>query len=234
MAYYLKWPSNSGNASTNNALLEISGIAGVLQSLVYTIKVNAADITLGTNAYVFDNRRSLGSTVNGGGGGYILGFSVQDGPSITGYTKNGAAAGINDLFSGFVVDDVLGFTTNEAPSGGTIAFACRFNEVEHFYDYAVGDIVITDDNGAHTIDMSSSQGTATSFTSLDGALTATLYNFPADNSHWVADGEPTVGGTPPNAAPANVSGTITGTTASLSWDSLADADSYTYEFRRKA
>lgn len=230
MAYYLQWSADSGNKDNNKETLEISGIVGALISVEYKVKNIAAPYT-GINRYLFDIRRSIGSTANGGGAAYILRFST--GYNTTGtsnFKKNGA--GFSDpalFFTNYEPDDVFKFDVNAVPSAGAIAFGARYNEVEHSYGMAVSEVIITDDNGAHTINMSDSGGSGSSLTSTDSQLTATLFNFPTDGSQWVPYAD-----SPPSTAPSNVSGALIGGDAQISWDSVADVTGYYFEFRRRS
>lgn len=229
MAYYLQWSGNSGDSATNNETLELSGITGSLISVQYTVK--SLPTTYTVNRYIFDIRRQVGNTADGGGVGYILQSNTSsfNTSGTSGFTKNGTSFTDESLFfKNYVEDDVFKFNVNTVPSGGAIAFGARYNEVEHCYGLAVSEIIITDDNGAHIIDMSDSGGTGASLTSTDGAITATLYNFPVDDSQWI----PIV--TAPTVAPSNVSGTLAGGGADLSWDAVSGATSYNIEFRRRA
>lgn len=229
MAYYLQWSGSTGDQLTNDEVLEISGIAGSLVSVQYTVKAAAPASIPGAGRYVFDIRRSVGSTADGGGVGYIFQSGTTTGTNGTsGFTKNGVTFSDGTLFfRDYVSDDVFKFNVNQTPSGGCIAIGCRFSEIQHNYGFAVSEIIITDANGAHTINMSDSGGTGTSLTSTDSAITATLYNFPVDGSQWVSyfESVPSV--------PPNVSGSIVSGSADLSWGSVSNAQTYTYEFRRR-
>ena len=55
MAYYLQWSADTGSDSTNNELLEISGITGVLASIQYTVESSA--ISHSVNRSLYDIRR---------------------------------------------------------------------------------------------------------------------------------------------------------------------------------
>jgi hypothetical protein len=224
MPYYLRWSSSSGDSALNNETLEISGIVGTLASVEYTVQ--SAATAYSENRYVFDIRRLQGGLTSGSDVGYILQFSSTKSniDGISSPKKNGSTIREEDFFSDFVAGDVFSFVVNAAPSGGAIAFGARHNEVEHFADFAVSSIVITDSDGAHTIDFTSTGGTGSSATSGDGALTATLFNFPTDNSQWVQFGPPTV-------APTEVSASIAGNEATVTWVEESTATAYLVEFR---
>ena len=184
MAYYLKFPADTG--STNSYLVQISGVSG---SAVISYKL-AEDQPIFDNRaiYLFDIRRSLNSTSSSGGTGFILRTNTGsiNTSGTTNHKINGSSVSGNDLFkSNPLEDDVCEFETTSSVTNGVFSFGGRFNEVEGFSELAVKSIVVTDNNGTHTIDMSDSGGTLSTFDSTDGAITLTLINFPNDNSQWV-------------------------------------------------
>ena len=184
MAYYLKFPADTGG--TNSYLVQISGVSG---SAVISYKL-AEDQPLFDNRaiYLFDIRRSLNSTSSSGGTGFILRTDTGsiNTSGTTNHKINGSSVSGSDLFtSNPLEDDVCQFETSSSVTSGVFSFGARFNEVEGFSDLAVKNIIVTDNNGTHTIDMSDSGGTLSTFDSTDGTITLKLFNFPGDNSQWV-------------------------------------------------
>lgn len=181
MGWYLRFPSDSGNPDNNKALCQISGISGTLQSVRY--KLAESIPSFGSYRYIFDIRRSVDSTADDGGTGWILqAFGVQT-AGTSNFRINNSPVDASALFAG-AADDVCSFDVNQDPRQGCIAFGCRFNEVESNYGLSVYYIEIVDSAGTHTIDMSSSGGSANEFTSTDGAVTLKLFNF-TGSAHWV-------------------------------------------------
>lgn len=180
MAWYLKWPSDSGTNVDNNKLCQISGIAttGIINvAILYAENIPAQSRT----NYLFDGRRTLNSTVQGGSSNYIY-SNGQFGTSN--WRVNGTTVGSSGtLTTSRLAGDTVSFDTNAQPNG-VIAIGARFNETEHMSGLAVSKIVITDTNGTHVIDMAASGGSANEFTSTDGVLTLKLFNF-SGSAHWV-------------------------------------------------
>ena len=212
MGYYLQWPDSTGSRVTNTGLLQISGVSGTLISIEYVVKTSPKDYT--EHRYLFDIRRLAGTTSNGGGANYLF-QSSQSGFNNTGtsnFKKNGSAVFNNDLFRNYEADDTFSFDINQTPSGGTFAFGARFTETENYYGLSVSSIIVEDSDGFHIIDMSDSGGSGTSLTSTDGDITATLFNFPTDDSQWVFYAPPAV--TPINPSVTN----LLATSARLNWE----------------
>lgn len=195
MAWYLKWPADSGNVTTNNKLVQITGIVGTLATVRYTL--HEAMPTYSRPRYIFDMRRLPNSTSFGNDVGYLL----QEGTGTTstgtsGWKINGGSVAAPALFGTISAGAVCEFNVGAVPSSGCIAFGARFNEREHNYGLAVRNIVIIDDAGTHTIDMSSSGGSSNEFTSTDGAVTLKLFNF--TGGQWVFYNSITSTGIPNN------------------------------------
>jgi len=186
MGYYLRFSDGSGSASANNQVFQISGVSGVLTNLSYTVMETLNAFT-GVARYIMDGRRKLDDDV-GTSGDRIYTFQTNSGSvgdrKAGPYTINGVSAAKEALFT-LSAGDVVNVEINGNPAG-VISFGSRYNATEHFYGLAVSTITLTDAAGDHTFDMSDSGGTATTFTSTDGLLTAKLFNFPVDNSHWVS------------------------------------------------
>ncbi len=185
MAWYLKWPADSGNSTTNRALVQISGISGTLSTVRYTLHENLPPRPSGRARYLFDIRRQVDSTTQGSGTGWLL--TTADGgvdsSGTSGHLINGIPTTAAGLFGTIAAESICSFNVNSVPSGGCIAFGARFNEIESFTNIAIRNIVIIDGAGTHTIDMSSSGGTSNEFTSTDGAVTLKLFNF--TGGQWV-------------------------------------------------
>ena len=212
MGYYLKWSDSTGDIKTNNELLQISGVSGTLVSIEYVVKAAAQVYTV--NRYLFDIRRLVGSDSNGGDRGWIVDYSGSNTltETVSNFRKNGISINALGLFENYAIDDTFSFDVGIAPSGGAFAFGVRYNEREHYYGLSVSSIIVEDSDGLHTIDMSDSGGSGTSLTSTDGGITATLFNFPTDDSQWVFYAPPAV--TPINPSITN----LLATSARLSWD----------------
>ena len=216
MGYYLKWSEDSGDGDTNAELLQISGVSGTLISIEYVVKTSPVGYS---NArYIFDIRRLVGSSTSGSGTGYIYQssdtFFGANGTSNR--RKNGVVATNNEFFNGYVAGDIFSFDVGATPSGGAFSFGARFNEKSHNYGFSVSSIIVEDSDGLHTIDMSDSGGSGTSLTSTDGSITATLFNFPTDDSQWVyyPPGTPAGPNTPVNPSITN----LLATSARLNWE----------------
>jgi hypothetical protein len=125
--------------------------------------------------YLFDGRRSLDSTVDDGTGAFLFnnGHGNTSNWRINGVTTGSSGSLVN---TARVAGDVVSFDTVAQPDG-VIAIGSRFNATESLANIAMREIVITDANGTHVIDMSSSNGTAMQFTSTDGQVTLKLFNF---------------------------------------------------------
>ena len=212
MGYYLKWSEDSGDKVTNTETLQISGVSGTLISIEYVVKTSPAGYS--NPRYVFDIRRLVGSSTNGGGTVYVYEYAETSvvASGITNRQKNGVVAAANDFFYGYDAGDIFSFDVGATPSGGAFAFGARFNEKEHNYGFSVSSIIVEDSDGLHTIDMSDSGGSGTSLTSTDGDITATLFNFPTDDSQWVFYATPAV--TPVNPSVTN----LLDTSARLNWE----------------
>ena len=212
MGYYLKWSEDSGDRNTNTELLQISGVSGTLISIEYVVKTSPAGYS--NPIYIFDIRRLVGSSTGGAGTVYFYQSSETfiDANGTSNLRKNGVSATKNDFFNGYDVGDIFSFDVGATPSGGAFAFGARFNEVEHNYGFSVSSIIVEDSDGLHTIDMSDSGGSGTSLTSTDGSITATLFNFPTDDSQWVFYAPPAV--TPINPSVTN----LLATSARLNWE----------------
>jgi hypothetical protein len=218
MGYYLKWSEDSGDKVTNAELLQISGVSGTLISIEYVVKTSSVGHS--NPRYIFDIRRLVGSSTSGGGTGYIYQSSETfiGANGTSNRRKNGVVATDNDFFNGYVAGDIFSFDVGPSydvgtiPSGGAFAFGARFNEKAHNYGFSVSSIIVEDSDGLHTIDMSDSGGSGTSLTSTDGSITATLFNFPTDDSQWVFYAPPAV--TPINPSVTN----LLATSARLTWD----------------
>jgi len=212
MGYYLKWSEDSGDGDTNTETLQISGVSGTLISIEYVVKTSPVGYS--STRYIFDIRRLVGSSTGGAGAVYVYQSSETfigiDGTSNR--RKNGVSATANDFFNGYDVGDIFSFDVGATPSGGAFAFGARFNEIEHNYGFSVSSIIVEDSDGLHTIDMSESGGSGTSLTSTDGGITATLFNFPTDDSQWVFYAPPAV--TPVNPSVTN----LLATSARLNWE----------------
>ena len=186
MAYYLKFPASTGNIGNNNWLVQVSRCSG---SAVISYKL-AEDLPTfdSETIYLFDIRRNLNNTSQANGIGYIL-KGANGGTNTDGtinHKVNGSSVSGNNLISDpLLANDICEFETSNSITNGVFSFGCRYNEIESFSDLAVKNIIVTDDNGEHTIDMSSSNGTLSTFTSTDGTLTLKLINFPtSNNNHW--------------------------------------------------
>ena len=212
MGYYLKWSEDSGDGDTNTETLQISGVSGTLISIEYVVKTSSVGYS--TPRYIFDIRRLVGSSTNGGGTVYVYEYAETSvvASGITNRQKNGVVAAANDFFYGYDAGDIFSFDVGATPSGGAFAFGARFNEKEHNYGFSVSSIIVEDSDGLHTIDMSDSGGSGTSLTSTDGDITATLFNFPTDDSQWVFYATPAV--TPVNPSVTN----LLDTSARLNWE----------------
>jgi len=212
MGYYLKWSEDSGDKDTNTETLQISGVSGTLISIEYVVKTSS--VAYSNSRMIFDIRRLVGSSTNGSGTGYIYQSSETSvvASGITNRQKNGVVAAANDFFYGYDAGDIFSFDVGATPSGGAFAFGARFNEKEHNYGFSVSSIIVEDSDGLHTIDMSDSGGSGTSLTSTDGGITATLFNFPTDDSQWVFYAPPAV--TPINPSVTN----LLATSARLNWE----------------
>jgi len=212
MGYYLKWSESSGDRDTNTETLQISGVSGTLISVEYVVKTSP--VVYSTPRYIFDIRRLVGSSTNGADTGYIYQssdtFFGANGTSNR--RKNGVVATNNEFFYGYDVGDIFSFDVGATPSGGAFSFGARFNERSHNYGFSVSSIIVEDSDGLHTIDMSDSGGSGTSLTSTDGSITATLFNFPTDDSQWVFYAPPAV--TPVNPSTTN----LLATSARLTWE----------------
>lgn len=182
MAYYLKWPVDTGNAATNNKLCQLSGIAttGVV-NVAITFAENA--VMPVTNSYLFDSRRGLDVNWDAGVFSYLARFgSTTETSGTSNYKLNGVLSNVSAWLTA-LADQTFSFDTI-ATNDGVISIGARFNQAEHFSQFAVKTIVITDINGTHTVDMSASGGTSTQFTSTDGLVTLKLFGF-TGVSHWV-------------------------------------------------
>ena len=212
MGYYLKWSEDSGDGDTNTETLQISGVSGTLISIEYVVKTSPVGYS--NPRYVFDIRRLVGSSTNGGGTVYVYEYAETSvvASGITNRQKNGVVAAANDFFYGYDAGDIFSFDVGATPSGGAFAFGARFNEKSHNYGFSVSSIIVEDSDGLHTIDMSDSGGSGTSLTSTDGDITATLFNFPTDDSQWVFYAPPAV--TPINPSITN----LLATSARLNWE----------------
>ena len=226
MGYYLKWSEDSGDKVTNTETLQISGVSGKLISIEYVVKTSSVGYS--NSRMIFDIRRLVGSSTNGGGTGYIYQssdtFFGANGTSNR--RKNGVVATDNEFFNGYVAGDIFSFDVGvylsgsfvegTTPSGGAFAFGARFNEKSHNYGFSVSSIIVEDSDGLHTIDMSDSGGSGTSLTSTDGSITATLFNFPTDDSQWVyyPPGTPAGPNTHVNPSITN----LLATSARLNWE----------------
>jgi len=216
MGYYLKWSEDSGDGDTNTETLQISGVSGTLISIEYVVKTSPAGYS--NPRYVFDIRRLVGSSTGGAGTVYVYEYAENSvvASGITNRRKNGVSAAANDFFYGYDAGDIFSFDVGATPSGGAFAFGARFNEKEHNYGFSVSSIIVEDSDGLHTIDMSDSGGSGTSLTSTDGSITATLFNFPTDDSQWVyyPPGTPAGPNTPVNPSITN----LLATSARLNWE----------------
>ena len=212
MSYYLKWSDSTGDITTNNELLQISGVSGTLVSIEYVVKAASQVYTI--NRYLFDIRRLVGSDTNGGDRGWIINSAGDNTitETVSNFRKNGISINALGLFENYAIDDTFSFDVGIAPSGGAFSFGARYNEIEHFYGLSVSSIIVEDSDGLHTIDMSDSGGSGTSLTSTDGDITATLFNFPTDDSQWVFYS--TGPDTPVNLSITN----LLATTARLNWE----------------
>jgi len=190
MTYYLKFPASTGNTNNNNWLVQVSGCSGTAV-ISYTLGENLPAFA-SENIYIFDIRRSLNSTSSSGGTGFLLRnrFGGVDSTATVNHKINGSSVSGANLFdSSPVADDVCEFETSNSINSGVFAFGGRHSQTEGYSNLAIKNIVVTDDNGAHTIDMSDSGGTLSTFDSTDGTITLTLINFPtANNNHWVSYG----------------------------------------------
>jgi hypothetical protein len=198
MPYYLKWSAHAGSVAANNDLLQITGITGAISHVRFTVKETPAAYISNMVRVLFDVRRLPGSTSDGGGVGYITQYgpsgTQHDSNNTSNHTINSASVTITQLFNNLVADDVVDFDVSATPSAGCIAIGAGFIQDASFYGLTISELIITDANGAHTINMSDSGGTGTSLTSTDSALTATLFGFPVDDSQWVQYGavEPSI------------------------------------------
>ncbi len=174
MAWYLKWPADSGGLTANNRLVQVSGIATTgAFNVAITYAENFPAQARGN--YLYDGRRSLDSNTDDGTNSYIFNAGQVN---TSNWRVNGATTGSSGSLSNTsrVAGDVISFDATAQPNG-VIAIGARFNATESFSNVAISRIVITDSAGTHTIDMSGSNGTATQFTSTDGVLTLKLFNF---------------------------------------------------------
>lgn len=185
MAYYLKWPSDTGTPESNNKLVQLSGIAttgNVNIALKFAENVVDPVTTLAKGAYLYDGRRTLNSTA-GGSGGYLLEYNnVVEQSNTSNWKLNGIATDHRSWRSA-LADDVYSFDSGSQVDG-VISIGARFNQTENMPLLALKSITITDSNGTHIIDMSASNGSANTFTSTDGVITLTLFGF-TGTSHWV-------------------------------------------------
>jgi hypothetical protein len=218
MGYYLKWSEDSGDKATNTETLQISGVSGTLISIEYVVKTSPAGYS--NPRYIFDIRRLVGSSTGGAGTSYLYQSSETfiGSSGISNRQKNGVYAAANEFFYGYDAGDIFSFDVGPSydvgtiPSGGAFSFGARFNERAHNYGFSVSSIIVEDSDGLHTIDMSDSGGSGTSLTSTDGSITATLFNFPTDDSQWVFYAPPAV--TPVNPSVTN----LLATSARLNWE----------------
>lgn len=185
MAYYLKFPADTGTPESNNKLVQLSGIAttgNVNIALKFAENVVDPVTTLAKGAYLYDGRRTLNSTA-GGSGGYLLEYNnVVEQSNTSNWKLNGIATDHRSWRSA-LADDVYSFDSGSQVDG-VISIGARFNQTENMPLLALKSITITDSNGTHIIDMSASNGTANTFTSTDGVVTLTLFGF-TGTSHWV-------------------------------------------------
>jgi len=174
MAWYLKWPADSGSLPANNRLVQISGIA---TTGAFNVAITYAENfpAQARGHYLYDGRRSLDSNTDDGTNSYIFNGGQVNTSNwrVNGVTTGSSGSLIN---TSRVAGDVISFDA-AAQANGVIAIGARFNATESFSNVAISRIVITDSAGTHTIDMSDSNGTATQFTSTDGVLTLKLFNF---------------------------------------------------------
>lgn len=185
MAYYLKFPADTGTPESNNKLVQLSGIAttgNVNIALKFAENVVDPVTTLAKGAYLYDGRRTLNSTA-GGSGGYLLEYNnVVEQSNTSNWKLNGIATDHRSWRSA-LADDVYSFDSGSQVDG-VISIGARFNQTENMPLLALKSITITDSNGTHIIDMSASNGSANTFTSTDGVITLTLFGF-TGTSHWV-------------------------------------------------
>ena len=214
MAYYLKFTDSTGNASTNNDNLQIKGITGVLTSVQWTLKGDMP--AQGVTRQLFDIRRLPDIGSDGGGTGWLIqpagNTTSAETAGLSDFRVNDVAVSAVDLFNA-VDGDVCKFTSNATPSGGCFSFGGRYTLNECSYGMGITQLVVVDGAGTHIIDMSTSGGTGSSLTSDTGSLTATLLNFPTDDSQWVSYGGANVA--PTANAGADQTGISQGATVTL-------------------
>lgn len=185
MAYYLKWPTDTGSGSGNNKLCQISGIAttgNVNISLEFAENVPATGSTSAYGFYLYDGRRTLDSTTQGAGGYFLKYAGAIEQSGCSNYKLNGVAS-TSGGWQTALANDVYSFDSG-AQADGVISIGARFNQAEMLPGLTLKKIIITDSGGAHTVDMSSSGGTSNQFTSTDGVITLKLFGF-TGSAHWV-------------------------------------------------
>jgi hypothetical protein len=185
MAYYLKWPSDTGTAAGNDKLCQLSGIAttgNVNIALVFAEDVVDPSTTSTKSAFIYDGRRTLNSTTAGSGGYFLESNNAININATSNYNLNGSTS-TNTGWRTALAGDTYSFDSG-TQADGVIAVGARYSQTESFPLLALRSIIITDNNGTHTVDMSSSGGTANTFTSTDGVVTLTLFGF-TGTSHWV-------------------------------------------------
>lgn len=184
MPYYLKWPADSGAAAGNNKLCQLSGIAttgAVNIALKFAENVVDPSTSSTKGAYLYDGRRTLDSTTAGAGGYFLENNNAIEQSGTSNYKLNGSTS-TNAAWRTALADDVYSFDTT-SQADGVISVGARYTQTEHMPLLALKSITITDINGTHIVDMSSSNGTADTFTSLDGIVTLKLFGF--TGGQWV-------------------------------------------------
>ena len=222
MPYYLKWPGDAGSGSGNPSFVQVSGTVGDC-NIAIEFAEDYPERTASRRTYIFDGRRALDSTSSNGSGYFYreLSGSFVNTSNVDGYAKNGVSSVKEDITT-CLAADVWSFNASSAAIGdGVFSIGGRYTEIEHWYNAAIKSITVIDSNGTHVIDISSSNGTLSQFTSLDGVLTAKLVNFPPDNSHLVfysdSDPEPL---SDYEITPESGAFAITGFAVSLTKDSI--------------
>lgn len=186
MAFYLKLPDDRGSSAANNWLVQVTGISGVMANAEFKLALPTVAYT--RRRYYYDGARTPDSNSSASlNSNLSQQFSGSYGLATISNLRVNSSPAVNTaaMFNNRVAEDVLSFDCSVAPSSGCAAFFAQANATNAMYSIGVYYLKITDDNGVHTFNMSSSNGVLSEFASDTGQLTLKLFNFPLDNSHWV-------------------------------------------------